>query len=78
MLDLNFMLTAAATFIGFVNAMPPRQIARTLRAAYVRAPFKRTQSQKRTPQQALHEKVAGEECENGERPAFLISDKRPE
>lgn len=78
MLDLNFMLTAAATFVGFVNAMPPRQIARTLRAVCVRAPFERARSQERVPQRALHEKVAGKECKNGKRPAIPIGNKRPE
>lgn len=31
MFDIQFMLTAGATMIGFVNAMPPRDILRHLK-----------------------------------------------
>jgi hypothetical protein len=37
MFDFPFLLTAAATMLGFVNAFPPRQILRSLRSALPRA-----------------------------------------
>jgi len=36
MFDIHFMLTAAATVIGFANAMPPRHILRHLKEMSLR------------------------------------------
>jgi hypothetical protein len=37
MFEMQYLLTAAATMIGFVNALPPRQILNRLRSVRPKA-----------------------------------------